>query len=177
MKRKILALALAIVLAVPVMVSIDSDTVSAATVQEKINAATKEKQAALDKIKNAEAAKDDVIAQSEQLEREIDLIQSEIYTIDDIIAEIDAEIAEKEEEIKKYEEDIAAQDQKLKACLRAMDENSMTSYLDLLLSSESFTSSSPCLPCAIARASAWLSRFSSITAFAASTSVFKSVIS
>lgn len=138
MKKKILALALAIVLCIPVMVSIDSDTVSAATVQEKINAATKEKQEALDKIKDAEAAKDDVIAQSEQLEREIDLIQSEIYAIDDIIAEIDVEIAEKEEEIKKYEEDIAAQDQKLKACLRAMDENSMTSYLDLLLSSESF---------------------------------------
>ncbi len=138
MKKKILALALAIVLAVPVMVSVDSDTAYAATVQEKINAATKEKQEALDKIKKAEEAKDDVVAQSEQLEREIDLIQSEIYAIDDIIAQTDAEIAEKEEEIARYEADIAAQDEKLKACLRAMDENSTTSYLDLLLSSKSF---------------------------------------
>ena len=138
MKKKILALTLAIVLSIPVMVSVDSDVAYAATVQEKINAATKEKQEALDKIKDAEKAKDDVVAQSEQLEREIDLIQSEIYAIDDIIAQTDAEIAEKEEEIAQFEADIAAQDEKLKACLRAMDENSMTSYLDLLLSSESF---------------------------------------
>ncbi|MBQ3118512.1 MAG: peptidoglycan DD-metalloendopeptidase family protein [Clostridia bacterium] len=138
MKKKVLALALAIVLSIPVMVSVDRDVAYAATVQEKINAATKEKQEALDKIKDAEKAKDDVVAQSEQLEREIDLIQSEIYAIDDIIAQIDAEIAEKEAEIAQFEADIAAQDEKLKACLRAMDENSMTSYLDLLLSSESF---------------------------------------
>lgn len=137
MNKRIFALILSVILAVPVISGIDAP-VYAASVQDKINAATKEKQDALDKIKKAEQQKDDVVAQSEQLEMEIDVIQTEIYAIDDIIAEADAEIAAKEEEIKQYEEEITIQDERFKACLRAMDENSTMSYLDLILSSESF---------------------------------------
>ena len=138
MKKKILAVILSLILAVPVFSGIDAPAY-AASVQDKINAASKEKQDALDKIKNAEAQKDDVVAQSEQLEREIDVIQTEIYAIDDIIAEADAQIAEKEAEIKRYEEEIEVQDERFKACLRAMDENSTMSYLELILSSDSFS--------------------------------------
>jgi len=141
MKFKAIAIFLAVMLAMPFLVDINPniDTVSAATVQEKINAASKEKQEALNKMKEAQQQKGDVIAQSEQLEREIDIIQTEIYEIDDIIAEADAEIAVKEEEIAAIEEDIAVQDEKFKKCLRAMDENSTVSYIELLLSSESFS--------------------------------------
>ena len=138
MKKKILSLMLSLILAVPVISGIDAP-VYAASVQDKINAASKEKQQALDKIKAAESARDDVIAQSEQIDREMDIIQTEIYAIDDIIAEADAQIAEKEAEILRYEEEIEVQDTRFKACLRAMDENSTMSYLDLILSSESFS--------------------------------------
>ncbi len=136
-KRKILAFMLAVMLCVPVFYG--SETASAATVQEKINSATKEKQEALEKMKKAESDKNDVIAQSEQLNREIDLIQSEIYEIDAIIEEADGQIKEKEEEILKYEQEIEVQDEEFKAVLRSMDESSTGSYLELLLSSESFS--------------------------------------
>lgn len=136
-KRKILAFMLAVMLCVPVFYG--SETASAATVQEKINSATKEKQEALEKMKKAESDKNDVIAQSEQLNREIDLIQSEIYEIDGIIEEADGQIKEKEEEILKYEQEIEVQDEEFKAVLRSMDESSTGSYLELLLSSESFS--------------------------------------
>ncbi len=114
-------------------------TANALTVQEKINNASKEKQEALDKIKAAETKKNDVVAQSEALNREIDLVQTEIYAIDAIIEEIDGEILEKEEEILVYEQDITQKDEAFKAVLRSMDETSTVSYLDLLLSSESIS--------------------------------------
>ena len=136
-KQKILAFMLAVMLCVPVFYG--SEKASAATVQEKINSATKEKQEALEKMKKAESDKKDVIAQSEQLNLEIDLIQSEIYEIDGIIEEIDGQIKEKEEEILEYEQKIEVQDEEFKAVLRSMDESSTGSYLELLLSSESFS--------------------------------------
>lgn len=139
MKKKILAVIMATILILPFAVDFDEISVSAASVQDKINQATKDKQAALDKIKNAEKQKDDVIAQSDQLEREIDIIQTEIYAIDDIVAQIDEEIAVKEEEIAKIQTDIDAQDERFKETLRAMDETSTTSYIDLIFSSENFS--------------------------------------
>jgi len=140
-KSRILALFLALIISVPFLIDVGQEGfyVSAATVQDKINAASKEKQEALDKIKEAQTEKNDVIAQSEQLEREIDIIQTEIYEIDDIIAVADEEIAVKEAEITAIEEDITVQDEKFKKCLRAMDENSTVSYIELLLSSESLS--------------------------------------
>ena len=141
MKKKIIAILMVLVLVVPFAADFSSDmfVASAATVQDKINQASKEKQEALDKIKDAEAQKDDIVAQSEQLEREIDIIQTEIYAIDDLIAEADAQIAEKEEEIARIEEDIKNQDEKFKECLRAMDETSTISYIELIFSSKNFS--------------------------------------
>ncbi len=141
MKKKIIAILMTLVLVVPFAIDFNDGVfvASAASVQDKINQASKEKQAALDKIKDAEAKKDDVIAQSEQLEREIDIIQTEIYAIDDLIEEADAKILEKEEEIAKIEENIANEDEKFKECLRAMDETSTISYIELIFSSKDFS--------------------------------------
>lgn len=137
---KIIALATALVLCVPVFSNGGGTTnVEALTVQEKINNASREKQEALDKINKAEAQKKDVIAQSEALNREIDIVQTEIFAIDEIIAEADAEILLKEEEIAKYEEEITKYDDEFKQILRSMDENSSGSYIDLLLSSKSIS--------------------------------------
>ena len=140
MKKKILALLMATVLVLPFAVDMgDTSKVYAASVQDKINQASKQKQEALDKIKSAEKQKDDVIAQSDALEREIDIIQTEIYAIDDIIADADAQILEKEEEIAKIQGDIDIQDEKFKETLRAMDENSTVSYIDLIFSSKNLS--------------------------------------
>lgn len=139
-RRKLIAVAAAVILCLPVCLTNDNTAVVyAQTVQEKIDQASKEKQEALDKIKSAETQKDDVVAQSEELNREIDIVQTEIYEIDTIISEADAEIQQKEEEIAKYEQDIEKHDDEFKEVLRSMDETSATSYLELLLSSESFS--------------------------------------
>lgn len=142
MKKRILAILMVLVVALPFTVNLNEEKitiVSAESVQDKIDKAVKEKQEALEKIKEAEDEMDDIIAQSEALELEIDLIQSEIYAIEDLIAEADEQIAEKEEEIARLEEEIAKQDEKFKECLRAMDETSTVSYIDLLLSSGSIS--------------------------------------
>lgn len=139
-RQKMIAAGLAMLLCLPVCFTNDRvAVVKAETVQEKINNASKEKQEALDKMKAAETQKDDVVAQSEQLNREIDIVQTEIYEIDAIIEEADAEIQTKEEEIAAYEADITKHDDAFKEVLRSMDENSASSYLELLLSSKSFS--------------------------------------
>lgn len=142
MKKRILAILLVLVISIPFTVDFSKNNitlVSAETVQDKINKASKEKQEALDKMKKAQEQKSDVVAESDQLEREIDIIQTEIYAIDDIIADVDAQIAEKEEEIARIQEQIDNQDELFKECLRAMDETSTVSYLELLLSSENLS--------------------------------------
>lgn len=136
---KIIALATALVLCVPVFTNGGIKNVDALTVQEKINNASREKKEALDKINKAEAQKKDVVAQSEALNREIDIVQTEIFAIDEIIAEADAEILLKEEEIAKYEEEITKYDNEFKQILRSMDENTSGSYIDLLFSSKSIS--------------------------------------
>ena len=141
MKKKILAILMAAVMVVPFAVDFDRSPtiVFAESVQDKIDKASKDKQAALDKIKEAETAKEDVVAQSEQLEREIDILQTEIFAIDDIIASSDEQIATKEAEIAIIEGEIAAQDEDFKECLRAMEETSAVSYLEILFTSESLS--------------------------------------
>ena len=143
MKKRILALIVMAMVAIPFTVSQVPEekviVVSAESVQDKIDKAVKDKQEALEKIKAAEKEKNDVIAESQKLELEIDLIQTEIYAIEDLIAEADAQILEKEEEIERLEKEIEKQDKKFKECLRAMDESSNISYIDLLLTSESIS--------------------------------------
>lgn len=141
MKKKILAVLMAAILCVPFTVDFDRNVtlVSAESVQDKIDKASKDKQAALDKIKEAETAKEDIIVQSDQLEREIDILQTEIFAIDDIITDADEQIAIKEGEIAVIEGEIAAQDDNFKECLRAMEETSAVSYLEILFTSDSLS--------------------------------------
>ena len=140
LKQKWIAAILAGVFCFPLCLNgFDTLIASAATVQEKIDAASKEKKEALEKMQAAEKQKKDVVAQSEELNREIDVVQTEIIAIDTIIEEADAEIQVKEEEIAAYEADIEKRDESFKRVLRSMDETTALSYLELLLSSESFS--------------------------------------
>ncbi len=138
-RQKLIAALMVGILCLPMCLSNDRTLVRAETVQEKISAASKEKKDALDKIKKAETEKEDVVAQSEQLNREIDIVQTEIDTIDGIIKDADTEIAKKEVEIEEYERQIEAHDAEFRRVLRTMDETSPGSYLELLLSSSSIS--------------------------------------
>lgn len=137
-KQKIAALICALILAMPVFAPSDS-VVYAETVQQKIENAGKEKQKALDNMKKAEKERDSIVAQSQELDMEIGIVQDQINEIDNIIADTDAEIQVKEEEIAAYEEQITAHDNAFRQVLRSMDETSASSYLELLLSSKSFS--------------------------------------
>lgn len=138
-KQRIIALAAALVLCISTPLAPEGGTAHAETVQEKINNAGKEKQAALDKIKKAEAQQKDLAAESEILDMEIGIVQDEINAIDVILDETNAEIQVKEEEIARHEENITAHSDAFKQVLRSMDETSASSYLELLLSSKSFS--------------------------------------
>lgn len=139
-RKKWIAVAAAVLLCVPAFLTNDGvNVVYAQTVQEKIESASKEKQEALDNMKAAEEQKEDVVAESQELDREIDIVQTQIYAIDEIISEADAEIQVKEEEIAVHEQNIEQQNDAFKQVLRSMDETSASSYLELLLSSESFS--------------------------------------
>lgn len=111
--------------------------VSAASVQEKINAATKQKQEALDNINKSKTQKKEAMAQKDKLDAEIDLLNDELSQIDAIIAEADKNIAAKEAEIADYEKKIQENDDAFRARLRAMDEMNNSTYIDMLLNAES----------------------------------------
>ena len=113
--------------------------VKAASVQDKINAATKEKQEALDGLNKSKASRDEAISKKQVIDHEIDVINAEISAIDAIISEADAKIAEKEAEIAGYEEQITQDENEFKARLRAIDEMGNATYIEILLNAKSLS--------------------------------------
>lgn len=111
--------------------------VNAASVQEKIDQATKDKKEALDNINKSKANKQEALNKKEVLDHEIDVINAELAEIDAIIAQTDSRIAEKENEIAAYEAQITQNDEEFKARIRAIDEMGDATYIDILLNSES----------------------------------------
>ena len=111
--------------------------VNAQSVQEKLNQATKDKKEALDKINKSKESKNQALGQKEKIDHEIDIISAELAQIDAIIADADSKIAAKQAEIEAYEIQIAQSDEEFKARIRAMDEMDNSSYIDMLLSSDS----------------------------------------
>ena len=120
-----------------ISLNVNKDEVIAASVQEKINAATKEKQKALDNINKSKQNKKEALGKKEVLDHEIDVINAELAEIDAILAQTDKKIAEKEAEIAQYEEQITHTDEEFKARIRAIDEMGDATYIDILLNSES----------------------------------------
>lgn len=113
--------------------------VEAKTVQQKISDATKTKKEALDKINKSKASKKEALGQKEVIDHEIDVINAELSQIDAIITEADNKIAQKEAEIADYEMKIAENDATFKSRIRAMDEMDNSTYIDMLLNSESLS--------------------------------------
>lgn len=113
--------------------------VNAASVQDKINTATKNKQEALDNINKSKASKKEAISKKEVIDHEIDVINEELSVINAIISEADANIAKKEEEIAEYEEMIAKDEDEFRARIRAIDEMGDATYLEILLNAESLS--------------------------------------
>lgn len=138
-KRTVSAVMVAVLVTVTAPMLCENESVYAETVQDKINKARKEKQAAQAAKTEAKGKMQDAMAQITKLDDEADVIRAELSAIDVIISEADAKIAAKEAEIAELEAQIAAEDAEFCERLRAMDENNAASYIDLLLNSQSLS--------------------------------------
>ncbi len=115
------------------------EPVYGATVEEKLEQARKDKQAAQQAQSQSREKLKNEMAQVTKLDDEAELIRAELSAIDAIIAEADAKIAEKEAEIAEFERQIEENDVAFRARLRAMDESNTADYIDLLLNAESIS--------------------------------------
>ncbi len=139
-KKKIISFMLATLMTVSVSAALSSTQPAfGATLQEKLNQATKSKQEAQNARAASQAKLKGEMAQVEKMDNEIEIIDAELSTIDNIIREADAKIAEKEAEIAEFEQKIEENDNAFRARLRAMDETNTMDYIDLLLNAKSLS--------------------------------------
>ena len=139
-KRKIISLCAAFTVVLSCsFVSVGSQQAYGASVQDKINQATKEKKEALEKLNQSKEKKAEEVAKKEKLDHEIDLLEAELSEIDVIINEAEQGIVQKEQEIADYEAQIEKNDEDFRRRLRALDESNTASYIDLLLEAKSFS--------------------------------------
>ncbi len=139
-KKRALSLIMAAVLSVTLAPALGNDKpASAATVQEKLEQAKKDKQAAQAAQSESKANLESTMAQITKLDDEAELIRAELNEIDKIISDADAKIAEKEAEIAEFERQIAENDAEFCARLRTMDENNTAGYIDLLINAKSIS--------------------------------------
>ncbi len=139
-KKRIVSVLLAAVLSVAMAPALGNDRPAyGATVQEKLDKAKKDKQAAQAAQSQSKANLESTMAQITKLDDEAELIRAELNEIDRIISEADAKIAEKEAEIAEYERQIAESDAEFCARLRTMDESNTAGYIDLLVNAKSIS--------------------------------------
>ncbi|MBE7048808.1 MAG: hypothetical protein E7393_05510 [Ruminococcaceae bacterium] len=111
----------------------------ASTLQERLDQAKKDKQAAQAAQNESKQKLTGAMEQITKLDNEADAINAELAEIDRIINEAEEKIAEKEAEIAEFEKKIAENEEAFCARLRAMDESNTSDYIDLLLNSQSIS--------------------------------------
>lgn len=136
MKRKILSTFLAVLLIVITLTL----PVFAASAQQKKEELEDKLQDAKDEKEEVTSAKNEILDEISELNAQISKYESEIDKLNNKIEKLEDSIKEKEEEIKKLQKDLEAKKEALIQKLVAMYENGQTTYLDLLLSSDSVVS-------------------------------------
>ncbi|MBE7035722.1 MAG: hypothetical protein E7403_00315 [Ruminococcaceae bacterium] len=111
----------------------------AASLQDRLNQAVKDKKAAQDARNASKEQLEGAMAQVTKLDNELELINAELSAIDDVIREADEKIAAKEAEIADFERRIAENDEAFRSRLRVMDETGAVDYIDLLLNAENLS--------------------------------------
>ena len=139
-KKRLLSCLLAASVSVAIVPVMHEDQpVYGATLEERLEQAKKDKQAAQAAQSQSKAQLESAMAQITQLDDEAELIRAELNEIDAIIGEANEKIAQKEAEIAEYEKKIADNDAEFCLRLQTMDENNTASYIDLLLNSQSIS--------------------------------------
>ncbi|MBP3801686.1 MAG: peptidoglycan DD-metalloendopeptidase family protein [Clostridia bacterium] len=137
MLKRIIGILLIIVLMLYTNVSIANNDYTSEQNQKNEN--NKKINEIKEKEKELENIKDSTLKEVEKLNIEINEYQKQIDVLNDEISDTNKKISDAEEKLKKSQEDYEKQEELLKARLVAAYEAGETSYLDVLLSSESIT--------------------------------------
>ena len=137
-KKRAISVLVAMSLSVAIVPTMyEEQPVYGATLEERLEQAKKDKQAAQAAQSQSKAQLETAMAQITQLDDEAEIIRAELNEIDAVINEANEKIAAKEAEIAEYEKKIAENDAEFCVRLQTMDENNTASYIDLLLNSKS----------------------------------------
>ncbi len=112
---------------------------SAETAQQKIDNSIKKQNELKNQINEANTKKASALEQHEAIDREVVTLQASVDKINAEVAESEAKIAQKDEELRIAQENSDRQYQSYCERTRLLLEQGSTSYLEILLNSESFS--------------------------------------
>ncbi len=137
MRKRFFAFSLMIILLFSSIVSVSAIDVN--DLQSQLNKVNKEMQEAQDTLKKVEKQKKGIMNEKEVLDRQIDVVSYELSQIDLLLAQSEQAIGEKENELLEATINVDEQYEQLKQRIRIMYEEGSTSYVEILLDSESFS--------------------------------------
>ena len=134
-----ISLAIAVVFLFGTVASILFEFAYAETTQQKINKAEQSKKDAQQKLNAANDKKVKTLAEKERLEKEAGELQTKIESLDKTIAETKETLAAEEQKLEVATEKANAKYDIFKERFRVMCEHGDVSYIEMLLSAESFS--------------------------------------
>ena len=149
-QRKIarIALALAVVLALtmteltPLSMVQEASAVTQADIdklKDELSGMNSEKAQLEKELKSIQNNKNTALAQKENIDKQINLLQSEIRNVESLISEYETLIEQTEQEIRENEEEEKRQYEKFCARVRSMEERGTLSYWSVLFNAASFS--------------------------------------
>lgn len=149
-QRKIarIALALAVVLALtmteltPLSMVQEASAVTQADIdklKDELSGMNSEKAQLEKELKSIQNNKNTALAQKENIDKQINILQSEIRNVESLISEYETLIEQTEQEIRENEEEEKRQYEKFCARVRSMEERGTVSYWSVLFNAASFS--------------------------------------